>query len=287
MFSWGSMYTLDENHHEGDLNVHRQGLDMIRSGAVKSSKNKDPNRSSIQRPFVMHHLCHIFASKRLPSKLYPPKTIQVPCFPNQSFTYPLVLEGWTPPKNVHQKIPPKKHRLIKCCWPHMHPHSRAACFKMPNNNLFSLHPTCSCSLFICPISKPNSKQLNQPNCKQLNQPNCEQPSQPNSKQPPTPTPTTNSQAPKAKGGVVEETPESGTLGTPQISELNRFRNRWIASLIFFHVNNPLDLLKNDPIHYTWLEIHEILNEIRRQAMISLLKSPELSNIYPTIALKWG
>ena len=41
------MYTLDENHHEEYLNIHWQGFHMIKSGAVKSSKNKDPNESSI------------------------------------------------------------------------------------------------------------------------------------------------------------------------------------------------------------------------------------------------
>ena len=111
MFSWGSMYTLDENHHEGDLNVHRQGLDMIRSGAVKSSKNKDPNRSSIQRPFVMHHLCHIFASKRLPSKLYPPKNHSSTMLPKPVFYISARFRRMNTPQKRPSKNPPKKTQV--------------------------------------------------------------------------------------------------------------------------------------------------------------------------------
>ena len=238
MFSWGSMYTLDENHHGGDLNVHRQGLDMIRSGAVKSSKNKDPNRSSIQRPFVMHHLCHIFASKRLPSKLYPPSTkpIQVHCFPNQTFTYPLTLEGWTPPKNVHQNIPPQKNK----CWsnvvyPTWIPIPERLLSRCPTTIGFASSNLPVFFLHLHPYAiQSNPTQRTQPSqlqTTQPNQPNCKQPIQPNSNLTPTNSnpnqlPTTNfpnsPPAPKAKGGVVEETPESGTLGTPKSPTLNRF-----------------------------------------------------------------
>ena len=179
----------------------------------------------------MHHLCHIFASKRLPSKLYPPSTkpIQVPCFPNQSFTYPLILEGWTPPKNIRsiKHSQQKKQMLMTCYSPHMHPHSRAASFKMPNNHRFRFIPLARVLSSSAQLANPHANLTpNNPTPTQF------QPNQPNNPANLTPNnqPNSNSnyQLPgtKSQRRCCRRNPWVRHLGGPQISELNRFTNRF-------------------------------------------------------------
>ena len=235
-------------------------------GQWSPAKNKDPNESSIQRPFVMHHLCHIFASKRLPSKLYPPNPFKYHASHTRLLHIHSFWKDEHPPKNVHQKIPTKKTHVDQMLLtPHGSPF-HSGLFQNAQQQSFRFNQLARVLSSSAQLTNPyaiptpnNPTQPNQSNCKQLSQPNCKQPNS-NSKQPNS---NSNYQLPgtESQRRCCRRNPWVRHLGDPQISELNRFTNPFTKLKQFSCTYiTHWTFWKMDPIHYTWLEILNISSE---------------------------